>query len=116
MGPPGWRVAVYVHGSPSDPRAPGCTTPLDGRRVPPPLPVGSEPAAARFLVIESSAAPTTVVHLIADPSSTRMDATFERTGNAVRLRSVACSHAVELPKPLLTFPYHLAEAEKALLG
>ena len=50
-----------------------------------------------FLVTESSAAPTTVVHLIDDPSGTRMDATFERTGDAVRLRSVAYSHAVELP-------------------
>lgn len=67
---------------------------------------------------ESTGAPTYVVHLIDDPSGTRTDATFERAGDAVRLRSVVYGHAVELPNPLPRFPYNLAkaEAEKALLG
>ena len=47
-----------------------------------------------------------------------MDATFERAGAAVRLRSVTYGHAIELPNPLPRFPYNLAksEAEKALPG
>ena len=67
---------------------------------------------------ESTGAPTTVVHLTDDPSDVRMDATFERAGAAVRLKSVVYSHAVELGNPLPRFPYNLAksEAEKALLG
>ena len=74
--------------------------------------------AVPFHVTESSGAPTTVVHLVDDPSRTTMDATFERAGAAVRLKSVTYGHAVEVPNPLPNFPYNLAksEAEKALLG
>ena len=67
---------------------------------------------------ESSGAPTTVIRIIDDTSGTTMDATFERAGAAVRLRSVAYGHTIELPNPLPRFPYNLAasEAEKALRG
>ena len=67
---------------------------------------------------ESSGVPTTVVHIIDESSGTTMDATFERAGAAVRLRSVTYGHAMELPNPLPKFPYNLAksEAEKALPG
>jgi len=69
-------------------------------------------------VTESAGVSTTVVKIVDDSSRTTMDATFERVGTAVRLRSVTYGHAVELPNPLPRFPYSLAtsEAEKALLG
>ena len=76
------------------------------------------PLALPCFVTESTSAPTDVVKIIDDPSGVAMTATFERVGDAVRLKTVTYSHPVELPSTLPHFPYDLAksEAEKALLG
>ncbi len=55
---------------------------------------------------------THVVHLIDDGTGVRTDATYQRAGDAVLLKSITFSHADEVtPARLTHFPWAFAKAE-----